>query len=273
MAEYDAVVVGSGINSLAAAALLSRGGWSVCVLEAERELGGAVKTAELTEPGFRHDVFSAWHPLWVGGAAHAELGEELALRGLEYLNTEHPTGTLYPDGEAAFLTTNTDANAAELARHAPADGEAWRRVVVAMRQQLAWLPAARICMLANLGKYIPGKVWSVAGAAFLAQQAGVAPAAAVAAAIVLQALALASGVVLVAVVAPAAFAGVGSWLVTATVIAGVAALAGVVVLTWPPACFMPKESIASSKSVSPMRRRNSCKASTPLPEKRSLALR
>jgi len=113
--------------------------------------------------------------------------------------------------------------------------EAWRRVVVAMRQQLAWLPAARICMLANLGKYIPGKVWSVAGAAFLAQQAGVAPAAAVAAAIVLQALALASGVVLVAVVAPAAFAGVGSWLVTATVIAGAAALAGVVVLTWPPA--------------------------------------
>jgi len=113
--------------------------------------------------------------------------------------------------------------------------EAWRRVVVAMRQQLAWLPAARICMLANLGKYIPGKVWSVAGAAFLAQQAGVAPAVAVAAAIVLQALALASGVVLVAVVAPSAFAGVGSWLVTATVIAGAGALAGVVVLCWPPA--------------------------------------
>ena len=63
MAEYDAVIVGSGINSLAAAALLARGGWSVCVLEAERELGGAVKTDELTEPGFRHDVFSGWHPL------------------------------------------------------------------------------------------------------------------------------------------------------------------------------------------------------------------
>ncbi len=113
--------------------------------------------------------------------------------------------------------------------------EAWRRVVVAMQQRLAWLPAARICMLANLGKYIPGKVWSVAGAAYLAQQAGVAPAAAVAAAILLQALALASGVVLVAVVAPAAFAGVGTWLVTATAMAGAAALAGVVVLSWPPA--------------------------------------
>ena len=129
MADHDVVIVGSGINSLAAAALLSRAGREVCVLEAKSELGGAVKTAELTEPGFLHDVFSAWHPLWVGGAAHAELGDELARYGLEYLNTEHPTGTLYPDGEAAFLATSCEANAAELARHATSDGEAWRRVV------------------------------------------------------------------------------------------------------------------------------------------------
>jgi phytoene dehydrogenase-like protein len=110
----DAVVVGSGINSLACAALLARGGWSVRVLEREDELGGAIRTAELTEPGYLHDVFSAWHPLWVGGAAHAELGEELAARGLEYLNTDHPTGTLFPDGEAAFLLRSTEANVAEL---------------------------------------------------------------------------------------------------------------------------------------------------------------
>src|ERR687885_532027 len=118
MAEADAVIVGSGINSLACAALLARAGWSVRVLERESELGGAVRTAQLTEPGFLHDVFSAWHPLWVGGAAHAQLGDELGQRGLEYLNTEHPTGTLYPDGESAFLSTSTDTNAAELERHA-----------------------------------------------------------------------------------------------------------------------------------------------------------
>jgi phytoene dehydrogenase-like protein len=118
----DAVVVGSGINSLACAALLARGGWSVRVLEREDELGGAIRTAELTEPGYLHDVFSAWHPLWVGGAAHAELGQELAARGLEYLNTDHPSATLFPDGEAAFLLRSTDANVAEL-------GEDWRGAV------------------------------------------------------------------------------------------------------------------------------------------------
>ena len=104
MADFDVAIVGSGINSLAAAALLARGGRRVCVLEAKEEPGGAIKTAELSEPGFLHDVFSAWHPLWVGGAAHAELGDELAQRGLEYLNTE-------------------------LDRHAPGDGDAWRRML------------------------------------------------------------------------------------------------------------------------------------------------
>jgi len=84
------------------------------VLEREDELGGAIRTAELTEPGYLHDVFSAWHPLWVGGAAHAELGAELAERGLEYVNTDLPTATLFPDGEAAFLLRSTEANAQEL---------------------------------------------------------------------------------------------------------------------------------------------------------------
>ena len=128
-ATYDAVVVGSGINSLACAALLARAGWGVAVLEREDELGGAVRTAELTEPGYVHDVFSGWHPLWVGGAAHAELGDELARHGLEYLNTELPAATAYPDGDAAFLLRTADENAAELDRHARADGDAWRAML------------------------------------------------------------------------------------------------------------------------------------------------
>jgi phytoene dehydrogenase-like protein len=64
---YDAVVIGSGVNSLACAAFLARAGWGVAVLERETELGGAVRTAGLTEPGYLHDVFSAWHPLWSAG--------------------------------------------------------------------------------------------------------------------------------------------------------------------------------------------------------------
>jgi len=146
VAEHDAVVVGSGVNSLACAALLARGGWDVCVLEREAELGGAIKTAELTEPGYLHDVFSAWHPLWVGGPAHAELADELAARGLEYLNTELPTASAFPDGGAAFLTTSGDANAAD-------HGAAWT-------ESIAEVGANAELVFGVLGT----ELWSSAGA-------------------------------------------------------------------------------------------------------------
>ena len=125
MAEHDAVVVGSGVNGLACAALLAKGGWDVCVLERNDWFGGAIKTANVTAPGFKHDVFSAWHPLWVGGPAHARLADDLARHGLEYVHTDYPTATAYPDGESAFLLRTADANAAELDRHHYGDGTAW----------------------------------------------------------------------------------------------------------------------------------------------------
>jgi phytoene dehydrogenase-like protein len=127
--RYDVVFVGSGINSLVGAALLARGGRRVLVLERNDYIGGAIRTEELTEPGFTHEVFSSWHPLFLGSAAYAELGEELGVRGVEYLNAELPTASLFPDGSSAFLTTSHEANVEEFERLAPGDGEAWRRVV------------------------------------------------------------------------------------------------------------------------------------------------
>ncbi len=126
MATFDAVFVGAGINSLASAALLSKAGWNVCVLERTDALGGCIKTSsDLTLPGFTHEVLASWHPLFAGSPAYAELKGDLDRRGLEYLNTELPTGSAFPDGTSAFLTTSLDGNVAELARHAAADGAAW----------------------------------------------------------------------------------------------------------------------------------------------------
>ncbi len=64
--RYDAVIVGSGPNGLAAAITLAQAGRSVLVLEAETEIGGGTRTAEVTLPGFQHDLCSAIHPLGVG---------------------------------------------------------------------------------------------------------------------------------------------------------------------------------------------------------------
>jgi phytoene dehydrogenase-like protein len=127
MTPFDAVFVGAGINSLAAAALLSKAGWKVCVLERNDTLGGCIRTStDLTAPGFTHEVLASWHPLFTGSPAYAELKDELDRRGLEYLNTELPTASTFPDGSTAVLSTSLEANVAELDRLAPGDGAAWQ---------------------------------------------------------------------------------------------------------------------------------------------------
>ncbi len=109
--SVDAIVVGSGHNGLVAAAYLARAGWEVEVLERNEAAGGAVATEELTEPGFRHDTFSCWHPLFHLSGAYAELGEELAARGLEYVDTpDVTTGVVSSAGEVLLARRDPAAS-------------------------------------------------------------------------------------------------------------------------------------------------------------------
>lgn len=85
--SFDVAIIGSGINSLVAAAELALDGKRVCIIERSDRLGGFIHSAERTLPGFIHDTFSSWHPLFVSGGAYAALGKELHARGLEYCNT------------------------------------------------------------------------------------------------------------------------------------------------------------------------------------------
>jgi phytoene dehydrogenase-like protein len=122
----DAIVIGSGPNGLVAANRLLDAGWDVLVLEAQDEPGGAVRSAELTEPGFTHDVFSAFYPLAVASPAILDL--ELSAHGLRWRHGElvlaHPT----EDGRCAVLSRDLDVTAASLDSFAPGDGDAWRRL-------------------------------------------------------------------------------------------------------------------------------------------------
>ncbi len=123
MASFDHLIIGSGINALVAAAMLSRKGDSVLVIEREDRIGGCMYTDEITEPGFHHDVMAATFVLFLTGPAHEALGEDLGKHGLAFCHTDAPTAALRPNGEATVLRTNRDANVAAFNALAAGDGD------------------------------------------------------------------------------------------------------------------------------------------------------
>lgn len=121
--RFDAVIVGSGPNGLAAAVALAQAGRAVLVLEAADRVGGGMRTAELTLPGFRHDVCSAAHPLAVASPYLQTL--PLEEHGLHWLHAEVPLAHPLEHGTAAVMYRDLDQTAAALG----GDGQAWRRTL------------------------------------------------------------------------------------------------------------------------------------------------
>ncbi len=122
MSDHDVIVVGSGMNSLVCAALATKAGRRVLVLERNDVLGGCIRTEELFD-GFTHDLLSQWYPLFMGGPAYGELADDLAAHGVEFANTEKPTGVLTGDGRALVLTTDRAENVTRFEAAGEGDGE------------------------------------------------------------------------------------------------------------------------------------------------------
>jgi phytoene dehydrogenase-like protein len=111
-ANYDAIVIGSGPNGLAAAITLAQNGRSVVVYEAEATIGGSARSAQLTLPGFVHDICSAVFPLAIGSPFFRSL--PLAEHGLEWIQPDAALAHPFEDGTAAVLERSVAATAAYL---------------------------------------------------------------------------------------------------------------------------------------------------------------
>lgn len=160
MADYEHIIVGSGINALVAAALLSSRGKRVLVLERSDRFGGCMRTEEVTLPGFHHDVMAATFVLFLTSPAHAALGPGLARHGLEFCHTAHPTAVLRPDGSSLVLTTDRAVNIKAFNAAASGDGDRHGADVGAIEADAPFL-------FALLG----GELWSWPTAKLMAAQA------------------------------------------------------------------------------------------------------
>ena len=123
MSAWDAVVVGAGPNGLAAAVTLAQAGRSVIVLEAADGIGGGTRSAELTLPGFVHDVCSAIHPMGVASRFFRSL--PLAEHGLQWIFPPADVAHPFDDGTAVVMRRSFEATAETM----DGDGPAWRSLI------------------------------------------------------------------------------------------------------------------------------------------------
>jgi phytoene dehydrogenase-like protein len=124
--DADAVVIGAGPNGLVAANMLADRGWEVVVCEEQPTPGGAVRSGEVTAPGFVHDLYSAFYPLTRASRYIAPL--ELESYGLEWLTCRGVVAHPHPDGRCALLSLDLEETCTSLERFASGDGEAWGRL-------------------------------------------------------------------------------------------------------------------------------------------------
>jgi phytoene dehydrogenase-like protein len=118
----DAIVIGSGPNGLAAAITLAGAGLAVRVYEAAPQVGGGLRSAELTEPGFVHDVCATVHALSLLSPLFSTL--PLAAHGLELVQPDAPYAHPFDDGTAVVVERSVEATANGLG----ADGRGYRRL-------------------------------------------------------------------------------------------------------------------------------------------------
>ncbi|MEM0908206.1 MAG: NAD(P)/FAD-dependent oxidoreductase, partial [Pseudomonadota bacterium] len=129
--QFDIVIIGGGHNALAAAVHLSETGHSVAVFEQAPQLGGAVRTQEVTLPGYRHDLFAMNLSLFAGSAFAKKYGDQLTAHGLEYAPATHCFASPFPDGRWLGVTTDAEANARQIEQMSPHDADSWRALTAA----------------------------------------------------------------------------------------------------------------------------------------------
>jgi phytoene dehydrogenase-like protein len=128
--EFDVLVIGAGHQGLVAATVLAEAGLSTAVVESDAEIGGAVRSAEVTSPGFVHDLYATNMNLFLGSPFFARYGEEMASDGLRFARSAHPYASAFPDGSSLRVSSDEQATLSMWREHSAQDAAGWERLRV-----------------------------------------------------------------------------------------------------------------------------------------------
>lgn len=127
----DVVVVGAGINGMVAAAMLAKSGRSVCLIDGRDSIGGFIASDADSDPGYVHDRFSSFQPLFTTGPAYRALGADLRRHGVEHANVDAPDAPLFAsaDGDGRLSVAYRDPGITADALSHPGDRSAYRAML------------------------------------------------------------------------------------------------------------------------------------------------
>lgn len=134
MADFDAIIIGSGHNSLTAALYLAHAGWRVAVMERAAEIGGGMATAEVTLPGFKHDLYATNLTLFSKSPVVRDFRSGFAESGVRFLSNGYPYASVYDGAKAARVYTDVERTEREIAGHATTDLDGWRSLVALFKR-------------------------------------------------------------------------------------------------------------------------------------------
>ena len=135
----DAIIIGSGINSLVCAYSLAAKGWSVIIFEQSETAGGAIKTQALTLDGFAHDWAAMNLSLFAGSQFFKENMQELKQFGVDFLPVKHCFSSVFSNGRWLGISQDSNLNKSRIAEISHQDSETWQALGDAFPSEAAYL--------------------------------------------------------------------------------------------------------------------------------------
>lgn len=127
--DADVIIIGAGHNSLTAALYLQQAGHKVLIIELSQVPGGAAKTGEILEPGFKHDIYATNIGQFLGSRVYADFKDKFHQNGFDIIAVKQPFSSVFPDKKCIRIYTDPDKTYQEFARFSSRDAESWNEMV------------------------------------------------------------------------------------------------------------------------------------------------